>query len=80
MKSFRYVYLTELFYLECMAYKEMLNKKERPYDHYLLVRYDMETNKWNGITILNYSKHMEEFRAFPLPFKMDYDAIEHAVY
>lgn len=49
-------------------------------DHYLLVRYDMETNKWNGITILNYSKHMEEFRAFHLPFKMDYDAIEHAVY
>ena len=49
-------------------------------DYYLLVRYDMETNKLNGITILNYSKHMEEFRTFPLPFKMDYDAIEHAVH
>jgi hypothetical protein len=48
-------------------------------DHYLLVRYDMDTNKLNGITILNYSKHMDEFRAFPLPIKMDYDEIEHAM-
>ena len=49
-------------------------------DSYLLVRYDMDTNKLNGITISHYSKPMEEFRAFPLPIKMDYDAIESAIH
>lgn len=49
-------------------------------DSNFLLRYDMETDHLTGITIINFSKHVIEFKNLDLPIKIDYEEIENVLH